>query len=73
MDSVCNYGCNCVLALLQHHQKMLFSLSVIHANYELVEQLGYSLRMDILEATVEHEIDEVIDYLAVLAEVKESL
>lgn len=73
MDSICYDGCNCILALLKHHKEMLFGLSVIHSHCELIEQLGNSLCVDVFEATVQHQVHQIVHYLPVLPQVEESL
>ena len=73
MDAI-GYGCRyCVLALFEDHQEVAFGLSVIHSHRKLVEQLGDAFLVDVFESAVEHEIDQVVDYPAVFAEVEEGL
>ena len=73
MDTV-GYGCRyCVLALLEDHEEVALGLGVVHSYCKLIEQLGDSLLMHIFESAVEHEIDQVIDYPAMFAEVEEGL
>lgn len=73
MYSVSNDGRNGVFALLQHHQEVLLRLSVIHSHCKLIVKLGNTLRMYILEPTVKHQMDQVVNDLAVFPKVKKGL
>jgi len=73
MDPICYHCSYCILALLQHHQKVLLGLCVIHAHCKLIIKFSYPFRMNIFQSTIQHQIHQVVHHLPVFSNVQESL
>lgn len=66
MDSVVNRPEYRIFALFQHHQKVCLCFLVLQVYGKLVEQLSQSLHVNVLDPTVQHQVEQVVNHFRVL-------